>query len=184
VAAHTAPSSARSDAPSAGSTVTSAVADSGALEVSLWPSGTKTMLLTWVLYPVVLRNNVPVRLVELVIRAGAVSRRLRTEVMTTVTYALGMQSLCSRRPHEVFKSASISFNGGGNAVLIADRHGDELWLSEDDGTDGLCEPGPCPTTNTMIGRMPLPADVVFSEERIHIVDGPGNEHDERCETTP
>jgi hypothetical protein len=161
--------------------VASAAPDSGALESSPWPSGTKTMLLTWVLYPVVFRNNVPVRQVELVIRAGAISRRLRTEVLTTVTYGLGMQTLCSRPPHEVFKSASISFNGGGNAVLIADRHGDELWLSENDGTDGLCEPDPCPTTTTTMGRMPLPADVVFNEERIHIVDGPGNEHDEQCE---
>jgi hypothetical protein len=142
------------------------------------------MLLTWVLYPVVFRNNTPVRQVELVIRAGAIARRLRTEVMTTVTYALGMQSLCTRLPHEVFKSASLNFNGGGNAELIADRHGDELWLSEVDGTDGLCEPDPCPTTSSMIGRISLLADVVFSEEHIHIVDGPSNEHDEKCETTP
>jgi hypothetical protein len=153
------------------------------LDTPPWPAGVKKMRLTWVLYPVVFRNNnsEPVRRVELVIRAGDVARRLSTEVIGTVSYP--MQPDCQRPRDEVVQSARLYLYGGGNAELIADRHGDELWLSESDSSDGLCEPGPCPSTDTLLARMSLPADVVF-EERFHAVSGPSDEHDEPCAMPP
>ena len=146
-----------------------------------WPPGVARMRLTWVIYPVVIRNNsTPVRRVELVLRVGEVSQRLDTEVALSVAYAVAMQPDCHRRPGEVIRSAELDFNGGGNVVLVADRHGDELWLSEVDSSDGLCEPSPCPRTTTLRGRMAVPSGVAF-DERFHIVDGAGAEHDEVCQ---
>lgn len=151
------------------------------LDSPAWPAGVKKMRLTWVLYPVVMRNNdsVPVRHVELVLRANEVARRLGTDVIGTVSYTTQMQPDCRRPRGEVIESAQLFLNGGGNTELIADRRGDELWLTESTSADGLCEPGPCPSTNTLLGRMSLPAGVVF-EERFHVVNGPSDEHDESC----
>ncbi|HEY8087292.1 MAG TPA: hypothetical protein VIF09_05595 [Polyangiaceae bacterium] len=133
------------------------------LDTPGWPTGVKKMRLTWVLYPVVSRDNdpAPARRVELVVRANAVARRLATEVTGSVGYLTSMQPDCQRLPGEAIKSARLFLNGGGNTELIADRHGDELWLSVSTSSDGLCEPDPCPSTDTLVGRMSLPADVVF-----------------------
>jgi hypothetical protein len=175
--------------PGDGGVSSPALADKGQtgapplLDTPAWPAGVKKMRLTWVLYPVVFRNNnsVPVRRVELVIRAGDVARRLSTDVIGSVSYITQMQPDCQRPRGEVIKSARLYLNGGGNTELIADRRGEELWLSESDSSDGLCEPDPCPSTDTVLGRMSLPADVVL-EERFHIVNGPSDEHDEPCAT--
>jgi hypothetical protein len=177
--------------PGDGGASTPAVADGGQtgdpprLDTPAWPAGMKKMRLTWVLYPVVFRKDepAPVRRVELVIRAGDVVRRLGAEVVGSVSYLTQMQPDCQRPRGEAIKSARLFLNGGGNTELVADRRGEELWLSESDSSDGLCEPDPCPSTDRVLGRMSLPADVVL-EERFHVVDGPSDEHDEPCATGP
>jgi hypothetical protein len=177
--------------PGDGGVSSPALADKGQtgapplLDTPAWPAGVKKMRLTWVLYPVVSRNNdsVPVRRIELVLRAGDVARRLSTEVIGSVSYITQMQPDCQRPRGEVIKSARLFLNGGGNTEIIADRRGEELRLSESDSSDGLCDPGPCPSTDTVLGRVSLPADVVF-EERFHVVNGPSDEHDEPCATPP
>lgn len=146
-----------------------------------WPAGFKKMRLTWVVYPVVVRGNgLPTRQIELVVRAGEVARRLRTEVRGSVSYATAMQPDCARAPGEPIRSAQLFMNGGGNTELLAARHGDELWLAEDDSSDGLCEPSPCPSNVTLLGHMTVPADVTF-EERFHVIESASAEHDEACE---
>ena len=178
--------------PGDGGAPTPASADKGPagapprLDTPAWPAGVKKMRLTWVLYPVVSHDNgsAPVRRVELVLRAGEVARRLSTEVVGSVMYVIQMQPDCQRPRGEAIQSAHLYLNGGGNTELIATRRGEELWLSESDSSDGFCEPsGPCPTTDTVLGRMGLPADAIL-EERFHVVNGPSDEHDEPCVTPP
>jgi hypothetical protein len=144
-----------------------------------WPAGVKSMRLTWVIYPAVMRNDVPTRRIELVVRAGDVARRLGTQIVGTIGYAIAMQPDCQVARDGGVRSAQLFLNGGGNMTLSAQRHDAELWLSEDTSADGLCDPGPCPSTATTIGRMTVPPDVLF-DERFHVVDGPSSEHDERC----
>jgi hypothetical protein len=159
--------------------VTRAAVDGGPLlDAPPWPAGTKKMRLTWVVYATVMRNNLPTRRIELVIRAGDVVRRLSTEARGSVFYATVMQPDCSRTPGQI-KDARLYMNGGGNTELVADRHGEELWLSEEDSSDGLCDPSPCPVVSTLLGRMAVPSEVTF-DERFHIVESAGDEHDESC----
>jgi hypothetical protein len=155
------------------------------LDTPAWPAGVKQMRLTWVLYPVVSRkgDSMPVRRVELVVRANDVARRLSTEVVGSVGFLIQMQPDCQRARGEAIKSAELFLNGGGNLELLVSRQRDELSLFESTSSDGLCEPDPCPSTDTLLGRMSVPADVVF-EERFHVVNGPKDEHDEPCAAAP
>jgi hypothetical protein len=73
----------------------------------------------------------------------------------------------------------LYLNGGGNLVFAVEHRGDELVVTEEESSDGLCEPGPCPVHSTELSRIPVPRGVTF-EEVFHVVEGPGREYDEPC----
>jgi hypothetical protein len=144
-----------------------------------WPEHTTHILLAWVLYPVVMRNGIASRLIELVARAGSVARRFATEQRTTIFYTLEMQP-CSELSSS--RVALLYMNGGGNVVYVATRQSDTLVLSIEESPDGLCEPDPCPVSKKLLARIPVPPGVAF-EQRFHVVDVDGDartEHDEAC----
>jgi hypothetical protein len=148
------------------------------LDTPPWPDKTTRIRLTWVLYPVVMRSDVPARRIELVARAGAVARRFATErSYNGLAYVLQMQpcsDISPKRPAELF------MNGAGNTVYSVTRDGDVLVVSVGESADGLCEPGPCPVARTTLARIPVPPGVTF-EQRFHVVDEGGkSEHDETC----
>ena len=141
------------------------------------------VILTWVVYPVVMRgseHDVPTRQVELVVRAGNVARRFAVPEAYSVSYATAMQRRCQEPKFTGADVAELYMNGGGNTVLAVERHGDALTLVERTSSDGLCEPGPCPVHTTTLARFPIPPRVSL-EERFHVVNGPGDEHDESCD---
>lgn len=143
-----------------------------------WPDAATRIRLTWVLYPVVMRNDVPARRIELVVRAGVMARRFVTErSYSGLAYALQMQPCSDISPK---MPAELFMNGAGNTVYSVTRDGDVLVVSVGESADGLCEPGPCPVARTTLARIPVPPGVTF-EQRFHVVDQGGkSEHDETC----
>jgi len=153
-----------------------------------WPDGTKSLRLTWVIYPAVMRKErpdieFPARQIEIVVSSGKVARHFATEERYSVTYATSMQRLCQGPPFTKARVAELFMNGGGNTVLAVDRKGSELQLTEELSSDGQCEPGPCPIKSKLLARIPTPPNVPITEH-FHIVEGRGVEHDEACESTP
>jgi hypothetical protein len=154
------------------------------LDTPPWPDGATKLLLTWVVYPAVMRAvrggaDVPTRRIELVVRAGTAARRFATEDRYSVMYATAMQRRCQGPPFERARVAELYMNGGGNSVFAIDRRADELVLTHAISTDGLCEPAPCPAPSVTLARIPIPPRVAI-EERFHIVDDASHEHDETC----
>ena len=155
------------------------------LDKPAWPDGTKKLRLTWVIYPANMRKEregieVPVRMIELILRAGSVVRRFSAEERYSITYATAMQRRGQGPPFTQDRVAELTMNGGGNLVMAVDRKGTELHLSEEFSSDGLCEPVPCPVRSVTLARFTVPAQVSI-EEYFRVVEGMGNEYDEACE---
>jgi hypothetical protein len=149
-----------------------------------WPVSMKRLTATWVIYPAVMRPvrsdvSVPSRLVEIVLRSGAVARRYAVQEYSTITYATDMQSRCTGGRLPKTRVAELFMNGTGNLWLALERRGDALELIEQSSSDGLCEDGPCRIESETLAHFPVPASVSV-DERFHVVEGRGIEHDEFC----
>ena len=153
------------------------------LDAPAWPAATTKLLLTWVVYPVVMRPatggaEVPTRQIELVIRAGEVARRFRTELVSGVFYATATQRRCQHPTSFGKRVAELYLNGGANLVLAVDRDSDGLVLTREVSSDGLCQPSPCPIERTPLARIRIPSHAAL-EERFHVVEDGQREHDAR-----
>jgi hypothetical protein len=147
-------------APSASTSVSPAA--------SAWPAGTGAITLAWVLHPVVLRGATTARHVDVVARAGSITRSVSTDVQATTMFVMEMQPRCTHAPR-ARAIAELFMNGGGNFRLSAERPKPE-WLEvyANESADGLCvddagHDADCPVARTLLARWEVPRDARIVE---------------------
>lgn len=179
-AAETPPKSAPPGPSASAAPVSSVVAPARTaplFDTPAWPDATKQISLTWAVHPAseVKGTSYYGRHIDLVARAGQVTRVIPIDATISITWGIDMQDQCRGGSYgNASTVAELYMNGGGNLWYTAERRDDgALDVFENTSTDGLCTDDrgreePCPIGRKLVGTLEAPVGARFTERFVEV----------------
>lgn len=157
------------------------------IDTPAWPTPATDLKITWAVYPEIQDKQTgdPKRKLELVVRIGAVARRVDLGQQTGMLFFYN-QSVChsTAYPLEKDQISKITFYLGGAGGYFVKKVGDDLDVYSWSQSDGACpdEKGgltACPVYEHIVVRIPIPSGVKISERIVEITN-PTTQADMTC----